>query len=250
MGNGDHFITVTFYDIRGVFGLIKDISGKIFNRLKVEGFNHTRGGNSYWDVVCDCGRKFTSRSDTIRKNKAGCGRHIRPHVFQDEGLVKVDVSTDKYPNIYTVVDVETWNKYMQDGGWWAVFSKDTRGFYVQGTYNKKQTFIHTLIAFGEGGVVDDLVTDHINGDTLDNRSCNLRKVTKRENNLNRRLDSRNKTGHMGICTLDSGKYSAYITVDRRQIYLGRQDTLEGAISVRKSAESSYGFHKNHGRIQR
>lgn len=64
--------------------------------------------------------------------------------------------------------------------WYADYCKNTKGFYAKGYDNKKRIKMHRLIM----NTPNDLVVDHINHDTLDNRKKNLRNVTKGENNGN------------------------------------------------------------------
>jgi hypothetical protein len=47
------------------------------------------------------------------------------------------------------------------------------------------------------------IVDHRNRDPLDNRRCNLRFVTKRQNNLNKKCN--NDTGFFGVCIKHQGK---------------------------------------------
>lgn len=51
------------------------------------------------------------------------------------------------------------------------------------------------IHYGEYPTVE---IDHINGDGADNRICNLRLATSSQNNQNRRLSTRNKSGVKGV----------------------------------------------------
>jgi hypothetical protein len=88
--------------------------------------------------------------------------------------------------------------------------------------------------------------DHINHIRDDNRWVNLRNVIHRANQLNTSLSSNNTSGFNGVRILPSGRYSAFIMVQRKQISLGTYDTLEEAIAARQAANSKYGFHVNHG----
>lgn len=64
------------------------------------------------------------------------------------------------------------------------------------------------------------VVDHINGNTLDNRICNLRNVSKSENAKNHGKKI-NKSGlPCGIRLLPSGKYQARVTCDGSVVCLG------------------------------
>jgi hypothetical protein len=90
--------------------------------------------------------------------------------------------------------------------------------------------------------------DHINGDSMDNRIDNLRLVTHKENSLNKKLSSNNKSGVVGVSKNSRNKkWKADITYNNQKYYLGEFNNFDDAVKVRKAAEIKYGFHKNHGR---
>lgn len=55
------------------------------------------------------------------------------------------------------------------------------------------------------GEYPTLEIDHINGDGTDNRWCNLRLATSSQNNQNRRISTRNKSGVKGVFRVKNGK---------------------------------------------
>lgn len=96
----------------------------------------------------------------------------------------------------------------------------------------------------------EMYIDHINGNYLDNTIDNLRLVTPRQNSMNKRLSSSNKTGVHGVgknSTRYNKQWSAYITVKGKQYNLGSFYNFDDAVKARKKAEKKYGFHENHGR---
>ncbi len=96
---------------------------------------------------------------------------------------------------------------------------------------------HRLIWFWMNGKWPECLVDHRDSDGLNNRWRNLRAATYSQNNRNRKLSSRNSSGHVGVfpdrC---SGKWGAFIGLDGRTKNLGRFECIEDAVAARCSAE--------------
>ena len=91
------------------------------------------------------------------------------------------------------------------------------------------------------------VIDHINGDCLDNRLCNLRDGTQSQNMKNKRVKSAPKSGAVGVYWhKPRQKWTAAIGHENRYVYLGLFCTKEAAMAARADAEAKYGFGPNHG----
>lgn len=72
-----------------------------------------------------------------------------------------------------------------------------------------------------------LCVDHINGDTLDNRRCNLRICTQGENMRNYR-HAWGKEGIRGVMQTRTGKYRARIRFNNVLYHIGTFDTQQDA----------------------
>lgn len=86
--------------------------------------------------------------------------------------------------------------------------------------------------------------DHINGDGLDNRRCNLRLCSRSQNRCNRKAFRNNSSGFKGVSPhrqIGSGRirWQARIQTDSKQIYLGLFDTPEEAARVYQIAALKY-----------
>ena len=82
--------------------------------------------------------------------------------------------------------------------------------------------------------------DHINGDRLDNRLKNLRPVSKRENNFNKKMRGDNTSGVIGVrWHKQRHKWNARIALDGKERSLGMYDNIEAAREARLKAELQY-----------
>lgn len=82
--------------------------------------------------------------------------------------------------------------------------------------------IHRLAWLYVYGELPDSQIDHINGDILDNRICNLRVASSSQNQQNmRKAQSNNKTGYLGVyIRKNNHKYQATICSNGKRYSLG------------------------------
>lgn len=89
--------------------------------------------------------------------------------------------------------------------------------------------------------------DHINNNGLDNRTSNLRIVTRTQNNQNRGMQKSNTSGYKGVVWhKQNQKWWARIWVNGKQISLGCFDAIEKAANAYKIASEQY--HGSYSRI--
>lgn len=125
--------------------------------------------------------------------------------------------------------------------------KDYNWHFSQGRAKRTGSFLHwDIIGKPEKG----FVIDHINRDPLDNRRCNLRICTHRQNILNSSKSKNNTSGFVGVYwTKDREKWKAYIKINGKQIGLGRfSDVKEAAMAYNNAAIKYFGEFANLNRI--
>jgi hypothetical protein len=89
---------------------------------------------------------------------------------------------------------------------------------------------------------DDLETDHINHNTLDNRRENLRICTVAENQHNQNIQKMNTSGYKGITWIPSyQKWKAMIRVNNKRVFLGYfKSSVDAAKAYDEAAKKLHG----------
>ena len=133
-----------------------------------------------------------------------------------------------------------WCARKSDGGllWYAC-----RKERINGRQHQQQ--MHRLILNAPAG----LFCDHINGNGLDNRRCNIRLATPQQNGMNQRVHAKSKTGFKGVTVSTCGKYQAQIKVNGKLIYLGSfADKTSAAIVYNEAAIKYHGEFANLNKV--
>ena len=114
------------------------------------------------------------------------------------------------------------------------------GKYVQICIDGENYKAHRVIWLMETGEWPECLVDHRDGDGINNRWCNLRSATHRENAMNKRPGTRNTSGFVGVCPdKASGKWEAHIGIEGRTVHLGKFQCIAHAVAVRCQAERPY-----------
>lgn len=117
--------------------------------------------------------------------------------------------------------------------WQAVKRPRSKTHYAQTGITKPR---HTTIAMHriilsrvlERSLLRHEQVDHINGNGLDNRRCNLRLANQSNNASNVAIKSNNTSGYKGVSRYSHSKWRAQIVVNQKYIHLGIFDTAEEA----------------------
>lgn len=229
-------------------GKFQDLTGQRFGRLTVVKRAPDRIVPSgqhkvMWWCECDCGNPNLVAIDAYslthgRTESCGCihkevvsKMFSKPNRFDLSGEYGIGY-TNKNEEFY--FDLEDYDKIKEIT--WHIGEGNVEN-YVLGVYNGTTVLMHRIIMNYDGSC--DI--DHIHGKETrnDNRKCNLRIATRSQNNMNCNVANSN-TGFLGVHKVkQSGKFRAYIIVDRKQINLGDFENLEDAVAARKKAEKKY-----------
>ena len=128
----------------------------------------------------------------------------------------------------------TVNGVKLDPDWGEFFSYlnfNTSTGYARYFDGKKVEYLHRIITNCPPG----FVVDHINRDSMDNRRCNLRVVTKRENMLNsKRCDESGVT-----YSYSRKKFKSYTWENQKHVHLGYFKTKDEAMEAVKKRKSTW-----------
>lgn len=233
---------------------VKDRSGVKYNNLTAISFHGVVNKRAMWNCECDCGAsalvsggdlhsgKQKSCRDCGRKSQAGKVRKTNSYTVSGDVAI-IDVSTKSSPNTMTVIDADDLGRVIDGTGRWGASIGRGGAVYV---YKGRENSLHRLL----NETPEGMITDHIDGDTLNNRKSNLRDATYQDNNRNASLRKDNKSGCPGVSFhKGSQKWMARIKIDGKDKHLGYFDGVNNAISARREANKKYGYHKNHGKLK-
>lgn len=135
---------------------------------------------------------------------------------------------------FAIVDESDYD-YLSQMKW--NYSKTAHNYYARTKINGSNKYMHRIIMKEPDG----LQIDHINGDTIDNRRCNLRICTNQENARNSK-SRKGKSKYKGITWSKRDlNWKAQIQVNYVNYHIGYYDTEEeAALAYNKEAIKRFG----------
>ena len=148
-------------------------------------------------------------------------------------MKKIELTRGKY----ALVDDADYDFLMR---WKWYFNKGyaiRSGSRLENAGRQKTILMHRII----NKTPEELLTDHANLDTLDNRKVNLRTATRQQNNINKRKQQGTTSKYKGVywVTRDK-KWRVCIRANGRHIFLG--DYKSEAEAARSYNEAALKYH--------
>lgn len=228
---------------------IIDLTGKTFGRLTVISRNGSKNKSANWMCRCECGNVLSVNGCHLRSGhtkSCGCySKEMSRQRARDENT-KSPVKAGK--NVFDL-NGEYGICYFRNGGHFIFDIEDYDKIKNYCWYNnnhgyavahelgsKSQLFSHRLIC----DCPKNMVVDHINHNTLDNRKSNLRICTQSDNMKNMRRSKANKSGVKGVYfDKSANRWRAEIKVNGKKTYIGVFTNIKDAKHAREQAEKRY-----------
>lgn len=138
---------------------------------------------------------------------------MRPHDTANR-VVRIPLHSRKYPDLYALVDEA--DAELVSGYRW--YPKPGRGntFYAIAFPDGRAMYMHRLLIANAG----EMMVDHVDHDGLNNRRCNLRLTTHRQNLQNRKR--KGASAYIGVSwDRPANKWRADIGMHGKVVHLGR-----------------------------
>ena len=172
-------------------------------------------------VSCGCHKKELVTKRNVERKKY--------NQYDLSGEYGIGFASNNNQEFY--FDLEDYDK-IKDYTW---FMDDKQ--YIKAHANGKTVFLHRIILNVTDSNID---VDHIKHVNYDNRKGELRIATSSQNQQNKWLQTNNTSGYPGLVwKKDKDVWEAYITSNKKRIYLGRSQNKEHVIRLRKEAEEKY-----------
>jgi hypothetical protein len=118
--------------------------------------------------------------------------------------------------------------------------------YLVTKFRGRRIFIHRIAWAWVYGTWPVTGIDHINGDGLDNRICNLREATGSQNVCNQKISVRNTSGVKGVSwNKQRGMWKASLSLLGKEHHVGYFNSLSHAATAIEDAR--FNLHKEFAR---